>query len=145
MEAYWNGRSKGTLTQYSSSYRKWIKYLKERGAKKIELDELSVSHYLVHLGDHNSGVSSMNQFGAMIALLREAKGLDSLATSGLIRQVKKSSIKKVNGKKKRKIRMTMKKKHMNLMLKAVYYAEGEISLKNKCILCMVASMFYCLK
>ena len=50
-----------------------------------------------------------------------------------------------DGKKKRKIRMTMTKKHMNLMLKAVYYAEGEISLKNKRIWCMVASMFYCLK
>ena len=62
----------------------------------------------------------------------------------MVGQVKKAVIKRMNRKKIRKVRVTMTKSHMKLLVRKLCH-DRDVSLKERRTLTMVGCMFYCLK
>jgi hypothetical protein len=81
---------------------------------------------------------------AMLSMLAELHGKKEVSQSSIVNQVRKAIITKSNGKKKRKIRLTMKTSHMRNLVKDIY-GNRRCSMEDRRLLALVACMFYGIK
>ena len=81
---------------------------------------------------------------AMIAMLAGLNGKQEVLQSSVVKQVKKAVIKRLNGRKTRKLRVTMKRSHMKCLVRNIYRNRG-CSFEDQRLLAVVACMFYGIK
>ena len=112
VQIFLEGRSVATMRQYGGAYRKWLRFLKEKGRRTGLVTEELVCSYLIRLEKRGEGEGAVNQFLAMLSFLSELQGKEACTKSQIVCQVKKAIIKRMNNKKKRKMRLSMKKKEM---------------------------------
>ena len=105
VKLYLEGRSVATRKQYGGAYRKWVRFLKMKGKRTIVATEELVCSYLLMLEKRGEGEGAVNQFLAMMSFLSDLQGRESCIKSEIVSQVKKAVIKRMNNKKKRKMRL----------------------------------------
>ena len=143
-ELYLEGRCKSTIMQYNGAYKKWKRFLEDQGRRYWTTEEVLVCKYLKELEARGLGEGVVNQYFAMMTLMEELKGASAVSKNPVISQVRKAIIKRMNMKKNRRVRLTMTRKHMRILVKRLYYKK-DVSLTERRILTMVGCMFYCLK
>ena len=141
---YMEGRAINTLKQYANAYKGLAKFLNEKQKTLKELDITLMCQYLIMLETNsNKGEGSVKQTLAVVSLLNEAQGLVSVSQDPVVLQVKKSVIKKMNLKKKKRMRLTLTLNEIKI-LKDNMYTVGSAS-KDRRLLALVCLMFYGLK
>ena len=143
LSLYLEGRSVATMKQYGGAYRKWIRFLKERESLTCVATEELVCCHLMRMEKKGEGEGAVNQFLAMIEFLSELQGHESCTKSQIVGQVRKAVVKRMNCKKKRKLRLSMKRRDMKKFLRALF--RDDQYLQNKRLLVIVGLMFFLIK
>ena len=144
LDLFMEGRSKSTIRQYSNSFNRWSKFLKEKDLLSRKWDAMLVCKYLRELERNRAGEGAVNQFCAMFGILKDVQGKESCLKGPFVIQVRKAIVKRINMKKERKGRQAMKKKHMRKMIQEMYRRK-RISEEEMRLLTIIACMFFCVK
>ena len=118
-DMYLAGRSKKTFPTYNQAFRKLWCHGNEIGKLVFRWTDMDFAGHLVLLNDCNATVNMFKQASAVMTLLKEAVGLESLSESRVVQNVKKGVMKEARLRavaRGKRVRSVMTIDHVRLLI-----------------------------
>ena len=123
VDLYLAGRSKRTFPTYDMAFRKIWVHGKEIGKLPFWWSDMDFAGHLVLLNDNKATVNMFKQASAVMTLLKELVGLDTVVVSSVVKIVKRGCVKAAGdrvAKKGKKERTVMTLDHVRLLIGRYY-------------------------
>ena len=123
VDLYLAGRSRRTFPTYDMAFRKIWVHGKEIGKLPFWWLDMDFAGHLVLLNDNEATVNMFKQVSAVMTLLKELVGLDTVVVSSVVKIVKRGCVKAAGdrvAKKGKKERTVMTLDHVRLLIGRYY-------------------------
>ena len=123
VDHYLAGRSRNTFPTYKMAFRKLWMHWNEIGKLVFWWNDLEFAGHLVLLNENKASVNMFKQASAVMTMMKELVGLETVTNSRIVQNVKRGCLKDAKERAARKgkhERTVMTLDHVRLMMKKLY-------------------------
>ena len=120
IEFYLGGREEKTLSNYNGAFQYVWAYGSEIRRSLFFWGEGELASLMVRISRDKKGENFLKKCSAVVTLLLELAGFDSLVGGSVLKMVKKSAIKKMNANKERKVRRGATLEDISKMIREIF-------------------------